>query len=328
MAAERSGCFRWGCFGCLGLGGLAILGILALGALQFFASRGDEETTTSDELERQLPAVDMEPPPLLTEAELESREFGREQILEMDRDIKVGRLELDLSIGEFEIEPGPAGEPVRVEAEHHPAFRLEEELVPDDDGRWVYRVRFGSRRGFLATMLRGGNQPQNRVRIIIPRGQPMDLVGTLGVGEFRIDLGGLWLREVDLSLGVGEHRFEFSEVSPQPLASFVLDKGMGDLEVRDLGNASPRHTELSGSMGSFRFDLAGPWRADATLEARMRMGELSIDVPRTLRVEVERSNVSMGERRINLRDPEDVPADAPVMRLSLSGSMGEIRVDQ
>ena len=57
------------------------------------------------------------------------------------------------------------------------------------------------------------------------------------------------------------------------------------------------------------------------------MGECRLWMPKTARVKIERASVGMGEKRIDRRDESGLPADAPLLTLNVSGSMGELRIE-
>ncbi len=240
-----------------------------------------------------------------------------------------GRVVLDLKMGDFSIRPGPADEPIRIDADYDGAsFELTEELTQEEDGSWTYHVGFSGQRGWLGLLLGGGrHNVDNRVEIIIPRGQQFDLVGQVGMGEFEADLGGLWVRAVDLELGPGEHFVEFSEPLPYPMQSFRTESSMGSVELRSLGDASPAKVDVDHSMGEVFVDLQGTWQGDVQVDVGFSMGECRVWLPEGVRVEIDRASVGLGESSIDEPRNADLPEDAPTLTLRVSGSMGEAEVE-
>jgi len=322
------GCAKYGCVGCLTLCALCVALIFLVSAVQLTVG-SPEPKPEQESRARELPA----PPPLPAQPDAppapELAPLPPERPLEMPPETRVGRVVVDLSMGDFVIKPGPAGEPIRVEADYDSAsFELQEELVAEDDGSWSYRVDFGSRRGWLGLLLRGGvNAGENRITLIIPRGQPIDLVGKIGIGESETDLGGLTLRNVDLAYGVGEHFLELREPTPLPMGSFRADASIGEVEIRDLGQASPSAVTVEHGVGELFLDLQGPWRRDATVDVDLGIGEARLWLPKEVRVEMESSGVNIGESRIDLPDPESLPEDAPTLSVRIKGNIGELDVD-
>jgi hypothetical protein len=313
------GCLKFGCLGCLTLIAGSVGLLLMLGAMQvaFQPSEAEmEKTEYSHPLPESVAGLLKESP--------EARE-----VLPLpdsvNPDVQPGRLELDLSLGTFIIKPGPAGQPIKVEAEFDgKSFKLEEEFTISEEGTWSYAIDFGSRHGVFSMLF--SKESNNRVVITIPRDQPFEIVGEIGVGESEFDLSGLWIREVDLEVGVGEHEFVFREPSPFPMERFKLESSVGELTVRQLGNASPRTVQVSHHIGEFSLDLRGAWQEDAEVDVSLNIGEFDLRLPHNMRVKLEGGRVVIGDRRVDLRDEEDLPEDAPTMTLRAQGKIGEIKI--
>jgi len=317
---KNRGCFKYGCIGCLSLTAVLVIGIFAIGLINMASDRQPrpEEREFSQALPLPLeaplpPGVDAPDLPQTAAAPY--------------RGAKPGRLKLDLSAGDFTIVPGPAGEPVRVIADFDSnSFRLEEEFEETEDS-WTYKVHFGMRGGWLGALLRGGtNGSKNHVEIIVPRDVLMDIVGEISMGESEIDLGGLWLRTVDLEMGMGEHFLEFGEPLPYPMESLLIESSMGELELREIGNASPTRIQVNHSMGESVIDLEGPWRTNSEIDISFGMGQCNVWLPDSARIDLQRKRVSMGEVSggIDSAANDALPANAPVLTVELSGSMGEL----
>lgn len=324
--SKFAGCFKFGCFGCLAVFALCVGLILLAGAIQL--ASGDQEP---DPQEREASHVLPEAPEIPVHAGADRPEMP--DILPMAEAPEAplaggGKVVLNLTMGQFQIEPGPAGEPIRVEADYdRNAYNLVEEYTENDDGTWVYDVKFGGKGGLLGAIFRGADANRNRVKVIIPRGHPVEILGSIGMGESEADLGGLWVRRVDLSYKAGEHFLEFREPLAFPMESFQLDSSMGSLEVRSLGEASPRLVQVEHGMGELLVDLEGQWRRDSEIDISFSMGECRLWLPKDARIEIARASMGFGEKRIDSYDRSGLPADAPLLTLTLSGSMGEMRVE-
>lgn len=331
---QRPGCFRIGCCGCLLLTALFIGGMVALAGMQVLYERSDTPPEQRD-VRRDLPTLSefrslVEQGEVGDDATLETapRFESSEDMLRAAAAIGgVVRVELDLEIGEFDIVAAAPGEGLSIESRvDERAFRFEEELIDGPDGQ-ILRIRSSARGGMLGVMLRGaGNNPDNRVTIRLPRDTPFDLVGVVGLGESSFELGGLLLRTVDLELGTGEHRIRFGEPLAAPAELIRLRKSLGDFSVARLGNASPARVDISQRVGETNLDLYGEWRNDSEISARNGIGELNVEVPRNVRIDV-RGGMAIGDRRVVAND-SDLPDDAPTLRLELSGTVGEMTVER
>jgi hypothetical protein len=335
---KSSGCFKYGCIGCVSVVALFFGIIFLLSAIQLTADNTPEPVERRTE--RDLPA----PPPLPPSppqppdaVELGPGGSDTPQTIELppsglpalNPEAMAGTLILDLRMGEFTIEPGPADQPIRVEADFDASvFDLKEEYVETEDS-WTYEVKFGGRGGILGMIFRGGgNNSGSRVKIIIPRGHPIRIVGDVSMGESKFDLGGLWVRSVDLDMGAGDHFIEFREPLPFPMESFHVEGSMGGMEVRSLGEASPAEVKVSHGMGDLFLDLEGAWRNDSDIRAEFSMGQCRLWLPDNVRVDMEKNSVAMGEARVDeLPDDSELPPDAYTLHIHASGSMGELRVE-
>ncbi len=326
-SGQVPGCLKYGCVGCLSAMALSVGAVFLITAIHLTSDPEDPQPEQR-QVERPLPATPERSPatdgPQIGEVlplpELEEFPQGADQA--------AGRVLLDLKMGDFVIRPGPAGEPIRIDADYDAgSFELTEELTTEDDGGWTYAVSFGSKRGLLGLLLGGGRHDiDNRIEITIPRGHPIDLAGEVSMGEFEADLGGLWVRRIDFELGMGEHFIEFSDPLPYPMESFRTESSMGSVEVRSLGDASPSSVTVDHSMGEIFLDLKGAWQGDAEVDVDFTMGECRVWLPEDVRIDVEQASVGLGESSLD-RPSVEPPADAPTLTLRVSGSMGEADIE-
>lgn len=340
------GCFKYGCFGCLSLVAVAFGLVFLMSAINM--SNSGEPTFETTETEQALPEMPAPPeapqPPEMPEMpELpEGAEAGpgglppglsaepneTRQVELPSLGAPLGTIEVDLDIGDFTIKPGPVGQPIRVEADYDTSkFELKEEMAQKPDGTWAYKVKFGAKGGFWGLALGGGNSGQNRITVVIPRGRPIDIKGSIRMGESKTDLGGLWVKNVDLQYKAGDHFIEFREPLPFPMDGFRVDGSMGNLEIRGLGQASPNMVDVKQGMGELFLDLQGDWRRDAKIKARFSMGECKIWLPEKARIDLHRASVSMGESKAAKAQGE-IPASWPTLTIDASGSMGELHIEK
>lgn len=326
---QGSGCFKKGCIGC-GIGALVLALIPVVVALLAIANRPGPEDPRSQELTQALPSLPGSPPPMVEAPEgdapaspqpgtLESQELGTR----LAADAEPVRLVLNLSKGSFQLLPAPAGQPIRVEADYDAErFKLEQHW---DEADRRYEVRFDAKGGWLT--MSGNRRSREKVRIYVPKDYPLVLAGSISMGESRLELGGLWVREVDLNLGMGAHDVTFSEPTSQTIEHFSIEGSMGEINITNLGNGSPRNSQITLSMGELDANLSGGWRTDAEVEVRCGMGECNVRTPDNVRVVVERASVGIGESR-NRRGGEvaELPPGAPTLTLRASGSIGEVNV--
>lgn len=243
------------------------------------------------------------------------------------------RLTLELQEADFTIRPGAAGGDVQIEGTWPvEQYELVDDRQTDPDGTRRVRIRFRSKVPGWARLFGGifGDDDNRRpdVSVTIPRETPLDLTLGVGMGESRIDLGGLALGDLQLDLSMGDHRVTFAEPVADSVRRLRLNASMGNVEVANIGNTRARVVEAHGSMGNLTADLSGPWKPASVTELSFNqsMGELTIRVPPTVRLETS-FETSMAEARnqaAGAPQPED--PNAPVLRVNVSTSMGETRV--
>ena len=341
---DARGCAKGGCIGCLAVVAL-VVGIPLLLAVAARLSESAPEPR-SQELSRELPSL-----PRRGEGGAGTGEGRRavealpEGEVPPDREPAAGVplaaegaevpvlaesaepvwIYLDLSKGSFIVEPGPPGTALRVEADYDASrYELEEHLDPE--GR-SYSLRFDGKRSLLA-LFRPGRQQESRVRLVIPRGYPVALVGEIDMGESRLELGGLWLTELDLDLAMGSHSLAFSEPLAEPAKRLEVEGSMGELVLEGLGNASPGELRLESSFGSTRVDLEGAWRNDAEVAIEHHFGECVVRTPETAAISLEQVEMSMGERTIRGLDRlREARPGEPTLHLSVRGRAGELTIE-
>jgi hypothetical protein len=317
-----SGCLKYGGLGCLGLVALGlVLGAVVVGLALLARARESRfepvdraQRVGSTRIDRIGPAeTDRGDAPRLPDAPPPP---GR------------GRILLDVSMCRFRIEPGPAGEPIRVQGRYDVEFfELTEDLTRGADDAWTYSLRFG-RRG-LTSLFAEHEASGNHLRLTVPRDLPFVLEGRIGIGESDLELGGLHLLDVDLGLGVGEHELAFSEPLSAPLARLHLDGSIGETRVLRVGNASPQSFVFSHSIGETTVDLRGAWRNDAEVRYRCGIGACTLKPPREVGLRLENGGVMIGETNLDrLRDWPEPPQGSPVLTLSMTARIGEVRVQR
>lgn len=320
-AAGGRGCAKSGCFGCLGAAGLLVIVAGGIALIALLMGPPPQEFVDPG-IARMLPVPAGEPASIAPDRGTrlpggELRPHGPPP----------GRIDLRLSGGEFEIVAGEPGSPVTVGGRYNAgAFEITEELREQEDGGWTYLLRFRRSVSWMR-MLHGDQHEGNHVRITLPRGVAFTLVGDVGTGLSRWELGGLWLVGADLRIGTGDHRLAFDEPTPEPMGRFELEARMGEFDFSGLGNASPSAITIRGGMGEMRLDLRGQWRNDTEVAGRWRMGPLDVRVPRDVKVEADNNTVFMGAADLSgLRGLPDPGEGVPTMRLDLAVSMGELVV--
>ena len=272
---------KYGCLGCLGVLGLGIVILATVGGLAW--QRAASIQNESQVLTQEVPAPAtraLSPEEIAADLPDAARQLLGEAT--------PGRVILDFSQGDFHIEPGAPGEPVRVEASYDDDYyELEEHYEQDEGGGWTYLLRFQrtapwSIIGTLSEFF-SGTSPD--VRVYLPADVLMALELDVKQGGTQADLGGLWLASADLSYEMGGIDVRIGEPLRAPIERLSIQGSMGGASFRSLGNASPRLLEVDFSMGGLELDLRGAWREDAEIDIKASMGGGAVWLPRDVTIE-------------------------------------------
>ena len=320
---RKTGCIKLGCFGCGALTLLTVMVFATLIAIGAIVGRPEPRVEESS-LEQPLP------PGPGVERSLERTDEGSPSFPPgglVPQVSEPGRVVLDLSMGEFEVVAGDAPGPIRIESDFDTSvFELETEFERYGETGWIYRIGLKRKIGWYR-MLFSFEDQHNFVRVILPRDVPLTLEGEVGMGEVRMDLGGLWLIDTDLVARMGDFTFDFEEPLLAPMNAFRLTSRMGDSKVRNLGNASPSSVAVRHRMGAMSLSLLGDWQNDTRVEGGIGMGELVVWVPDDVNVEIDQMTQIIGAANVADRSMlEELDEDAPTLELELSGGMGSIEV--
>jgi hypothetical protein len=311
--AKDGGCktvFKFGCLGCLALLLLliAITGIV-FGIAWNQVQKEEVETTELTQVLTVPEAAGVEDGPL---------EVPSEFVIEEP----AGRVVLDLRNTVFEIRPAQPGEPLKVVAKFDiNNYGLTESL---DEGSaeegWTYEVSFRrTSDSYALTALKellGGTKP--KVKIFLPSDVLYDLDVDIMQGGADVELGGLWLSNVDLRFMQGGGAVQFGEPLQRPARSRAIQFSQGGGAIEGIGNASPSQLDVSFSMGGGYIDLRGPWQQDAEITIDQSMGGVSLQLPRNV--------VLRGIGRFDTEEPAEGGEEVPVLRFSTSSHYGELEI--
>jgi hypothetical protein len=244
-------------------------------------------------------------------------EVGREHPVPL----RPGTIRIEVRLIRFEIVPGPAGDPIRLEGRYDDAQNELEESFTDDGDGWTYEVRYGSQSGWHALIPR--KLDNSYLRLIVPRDLAARVEGQIGIGESELELGGLALTSVALETGTGEHRIRFSEPLAAPIERLEIDGSIGQLEVIGVGNASPEWTTIDHEIGEMVVDLDGAWSRDGHVALTGGIGDCRVSLPRGVRVTADQNAVSIGEvNQTVLRELPAAPDGAPEVTIETRMRVG------
>jgi hypothetical protein len=193
-----------------------------------------------------------------------------------ERDLKVN---VEFGAGRFQVEPAADGEL------YHASIRYD-------------AASFEPIADYAKGVLRLGIEGSGRTRRNIREGSqltlglspelPLDLKLAFGAAEAELELGGIRVRNAEISTGASDTRLRFSRPNRQELERLELTAGAASFQVSGLGNANARRITFKGGVGDITLDFSGEWQGDTRAEVSMGVGSLTLRLPRGVGVRLGR----------------------------------------
>ena len=170
----------------------------------------------------------------------------------------------------------------------------------------------------------------NEITVFLPEETPIVLRAKMAKGEGEMLLDDLVLTEFVTEGRMGEYSFSMDTPNPVTMESSSITLAMGEGTFRGLSNLRARELEVQGSMGEIRLDFGNSLLVDTAVLARMKMGEMSIEVPDDALYDPEsRVKATMGEVNNGMKRGQRVADPELARRISLDAAvlMGELRLE-
>jgi len=136
--------------------------------------------------------------------------------------------------------------------------------------------------------LGGGHGKDNDLTLRLSDKVPLDLNLATGVADSRLEMSGLQVHRMHLRGGVGKTEVTFEKAQAQPMDSFDVESGVGELIVHGLGNTQVSHVDLKGGVGHTELDFTGELgMAHIDASVQVGVGEIRVTIPRDADVEIE-----------------------------------------
>ena len=162
-----------------------------------------------------------------------------------------------------------------------------------DAARYDVEGRFDSTSHTLALRLEGGRRrfawtgdedEHARLSLGVARDVPLDLSLRLGAAEADLDLGGVAVDELNVESAASSTALRFASPNPRRMRSLSFDVGAASIEASGVGNANVEHVDVDCGAGALTLDFAGAWAADVDARLRVRLGAVTLRVPRDVGV--------------------------------------------
>ena len=118
---------------------------------------------------------------------------------------------------------------------------------------------------------------------------PMALKLDFGAGRSDVDLGGLSLTDLDMTIGAADARLDISSPNPVEMRRATLEVGAAEFTARHLGNLNAEEIEMNAGVGKISLDFTGEWARNARVSVEMGVGALELRFPEGLGVKLVKS---------------------------------------
>ncbi|RPI28801.1 MAG: hypothetical protein EHM61_03850 [Acidobacteria bacterium] len=241
-----------------------------------------------------------------------------EELLEVDVDVPVGKLE---------IEAGTGGNLYEFDLDYNEnAFTPEVEFQKRGN-TGVLRFRLNGEGKHVRRM------GKNRLNLRLNPDVPIVLRAKSGVGESQIDLGGMRIRELDIENGVGETSISMLEPNRISCDRVDIQNGVGSLKMTGLGNLASKQLKFQGGVGGSELDFSGDWREEGDIDIEVGVGGVELRMPRSVGAEVKANRTFMSgvdlpefEKRGDTYISYNVDRVSKVLRLRIEAGIGGVEL--
>jgi len=243
------------------------------------------------------------------------REYGGEQALKVDLEYGAGRLLIE-----------PAAKGVLYRA----SLRYDAEVFEPkmDYASNVLHIGIGNGELHGRKNMKGG-----QLELKLGPQVPLDMDLKFGATEATLELGGLRVRNLNVSTGASATKLRISRPNPETCDRAEFEVGAARFEVVGLGNLNARELEVSGGVGEVVLDFTGAWQADLQAKVHMGLGSLVLRVPKGLGVSVQKDGMLAGfdsqglTKRGNVYYSEGYDRAGRKLGVKVDAAFGAIRVE-
>jgi hypothetical protein len=124
-----------------------------------------------------------------------------------------------------------------------------------------------------------GRDTHNQWDLKLSDATPLDLTIEAGAYNGNYDLGGLRLRELNVSQGAAETTYDFSKPNPEVMERLRFSTGASTATLRNLANANATSLSFDGGAGSYILDFGGQLARSANVEIVGGASTYTIRIP-------------------------------------------------
>jgi hypothetical protein len=153
----------------------------------------------------------------------------------------------------------------------------------DEGERARFTLSTNSHRGF-----RGSDKRESDLNLRLTDAVPLDMDFSTGVSDAHLDLTDLDIKQLRLRGGVGRTDVSFDHPVKQPMTTFDVESGVGNLTIRGLGNARVERLRVNGGVGRTELDFTGDLKdTHPDTEINVGVGQVRLLLPREAGITIQ-----------------------------------------
>lgn len=184
-------------------------------------------------------------------------------------------VEVEVTAGEVVIEKGTGADSVTA-------------ILDYTEGEFKPKVEFNEKKNRVLVKLtkRNWHRVNDKdeknwalVTVRLPSNADIFLDYRLKAGETDLHLGGLRLKEVNISVWAGQLDVDFETPNLIPMDYMEINAKVGEANLNNLGNARYKEAVINGGIGEIRADFSGEVEPDSKAWVDLDIGEATVVLP-------------------------------------------------
>ena len=204
-------------------------------------------------------------------------------------------------------------------------------------------IRYNDRRGQLDIVVDNKEWNMNekngekapKILLELPHGPEISLAAHIKAGEIKFELGDLTLVDFELRNWAGETTVDFSEPNRTTMRTFDVNVKVGEVRLKNLGNALFEEADINSGIGELSVDFSGRGLDRSMARIDLDIGETKITVPQEIGTKLKVSKFlflsdvnypNWFEKRGNYYYSENYDESDKSLYLMISTGIGELGI--
>ncbi len=166
---------------------------------------------------------------------------------------------------------------------------------------------------------------------------PTTLKCDFGACRGDLDLSGLRLQNLDISVGASKMLVRFDTPNRETMHTMKIEAGASNMRLVGLANSNAKRIEFEGGIGSFLLDFSGYLQSSMTAKISLGVGKANIRIPQDTNVRIRLTDNIFSVCSIESRDfdrrsdnvyvSKSFNDQAPILDIELEAGFGKFKID-